>query len=85
MHRKAVREDRRGIEATSAEIEEYYNEELANQKENTIFLEGRSVDLFDPAKVRVKHVLIEIPREKVTEYMSLMNEEKEDEARGTSG
>jgi foldase protein PrsA len=70
-----------GIEATSAEIEEYYNEELANQKENTIFLEGRSVDLFDPAKVRVKHVLIEIPRENVTEYMSLMNEEKEDEAR----
>jgi foldase protein PrsA len=70
-----------GIEATSSEIEEFYNEELAKQKENTIFLEGRSIDLFDPAKVRVKHVLIEIPREKVTEYMSLMNEEKEDEAK----
>ncbi|HZJ58305.1 MAG TPA: peptidyl-prolyl cis-trans isomerase [Clostridia bacterium] len=70
-----------GIEVSASDIEEFYNEELAKQKENTTFLEGRSVDLFDPPKIRVKHALVEIPGEKVTEYRTLLNDKKEDEAK----
>lgn len=69
------------VQVSQEEIDEYYNKELNIQKENIAFAEARPVVLYEPEKVRVKHVAIEIPSEKTSQYLDLMNEEKEDEAK----
>ncbi|NLN41795.1 MAG: hypothetical protein GX160_07425 [Clostridiales bacterium] len=69
------------VQISQEEIDKYYNEELAIQKENIAFAETRSVVLYEPPKVRVKHISIGIPSEKASEYYDLMNDEKEDEAK----
>ncbi len=69
------------VQVSQEEIDEYYNEELSVQKENIAFAETRPVVLYEPEKVRVKHVAIEIPSEKTSQYLELMNDEKEDEAK----
>ena len=69
------------VQVSQEEVDEYYNEELSVQKENIAFAETRPVVLYEPPKVRVKHIAIEIPSEKTSEYQELMNDEKEDEAK----
>jgi foldase protein PrsA len=69
------------VDVTSQDIEKYYNDELTSQKENPIYADNRPVVLYEPFKIRVKHIVIEIPEDKASEYMTLINDEKEDEAK----
>lgn len=70
-----------GIEVSQEDIDKYYEEELASQKENIAYAETRPVVLYDPPRVRVKHIIVEIPEDKVAEYQQFLSDEKEDEAK----
>ena len=70
-----------GIQVSQQDIDQYYNDELASQKENIAYIETRPVALYEPPRIRVKHVIVEIPEGKVSEYQTLLNDKKEDEAK----
>ena len=69
------------VQVSQEEIDEYYNEELYVQKEEHSLCRNKACSLYEPEKVRVKHVAIEIPSEKTSQYLELMNDEKEEEAK----
>ncbi|MGI6706877.1 MAG: peptidylprolyl isomerase [Clostridia bacterium] len=68
------------IQATGGEIEQYYKEQLENQKTSSSFT-GYEVELYIPPERRVKHILIQLPEEEQDEYDRLLIDGKEDEAR----
>lgn len=70
-----------GVEVSQQDIETYYNQELTGQKENPAVADNRPVVIYEPPKVRVKHVVVEIPEDKAAEYRTLINDKKEDEAK----
>ncbi|HZJ83068.1 MAG TPA: peptidylprolyl isomerase, partial [Clostridia bacterium] len=72
------------VEVSVDEISKYYEEELPKQKENPASIEGSPVVLYEPSRIRVKHVFIDIPEEKINEYNELLQQEKEDEAQELS-
>ncbi|MFY9176600.1 MAG: SurA N-terminal domain-containing protein [Caldicoprobacterales bacterium] len=69
------------VQVPQEEVDQFYNEELTMQKENIALIGTRPVTLYEPPKVRVKHIAVEIPSQKTSEYQDLMKEEKEDEAK----
>ena len=70
------------VSATSEDIQQYYDKELEAQKENPSYSELAQVQLYEPERLQVKHVFIELPEEKQQEYSNLLSEEgKEDEAK----
>lgn len=69
------------IEVTTDELRAYYDQELKMQKEESAyFAEGR-VEIYKPAAVRVKHILIPLPEEIVDLYYHLIEEGKDTEAK----
>ena len=68
------------VNATEQEIQEYYDERLQAQKENTSILAYEEVELYTPEQARVKHVLIKLPQEEIDEYNSMISEGKTEEA-----
>lgn len=69
------------ISADKDEIEEYYRERLQSQKSNIAGINYEEVELFKPEEVRVKHVLIGLPKEELERYDELMGDGKEKEAK----
>lgn len=70
-----------GVQVSQEDIDKYYNEELASQKGSAAFMNGGAVTLYEPTKVRVKHIIFELDSEKTSEYQKLITEDKEDEAK----
>lgn len=69
------------VEATEEDVQGYYDQELQKQKEDPSYSETAQVLLYEPERVKVKHILIELPEEKLQEYSELLSQEgKEDEA-----
>ncbi len=68
------------VQVADQDIDNYYNEELTTQKDNISFIEMRPIILYEPPRVKVRHVLVEIPEAKSNEYRTLVNDKKEEEA-----
>lgn len=69
------------VQVSDEDIQQYYDQELEAQKENPSYSEMARVLLYEPERLQVKHVFIELPEEKLEEYNDLSSEEdKEAEA-----
>lgn len=69
------------IQGTDEDISTYYNTKLESQKDSAVSIDSGDVQLFKQPEVRVKHILISLPDEKKSQYDSLSNEQKEEEAK----
>ncbi len=69
------------VQVTDEDIQQYYEKELKAQKENPSYSETARVQLYEPNRLQVKHIFIELPEEKQEEYNNLLSEEdKKEEA-----
>lgn len=68
------------VKITDEDIQAFYDEELQAQKKDPSYSETAGVQLYEPERVKVKHILIELPEEKQQEYNNLLKEDKKDEA-----
>jgi len=70
-----------GVVASDEDIQQYYNKELEAQKDDPSYAVTAIVQLYEPERLRVKHIIIELPEEKRQEYLDLLAEKgKEEEA-----
>ena len=69
------------VEVTDADIKEYYEKQLKEQKENPDTIDMAPLQLHRPAGyIRVKHILIELPEDVRLEHAKLLSEQKDKEA-----
>jgi parvulin-like peptidyl-prolyl isomerase len=65
-----------GIQVTEDDIKEYYDSQLEMQKQNPR-QKSYDVQLFAPAKARLKYILLELPEEYLLKYDELLMEDKD--------
>lgn len=68
------------VEANEAEVKDYYDEQLEEQKEKGKASSGH-ISIFEGNKVRIKYIMFDLPYEEITEYESMMMGGKIEEAK----